>query len=345
MRVAVAVSGGVDSLAALLLTMGAGHETLALHGLFLERDEANIAGLGELCRELGVPLHVADLRGVFRQKVIEPFVRDHAAGLTPNPCCLCNAAVKFGSLLDIALSLGCDALASGHYAALGPCGPRASANAAKDQSYFLSLVPRQRLAHARFPLAGMATKEQTRQLVALAGRRAPASAESQDACFLAGMDRLEFLAAAGLAAEPGGAWLRDDDGRERLIGRHAGLWRYTTGQRKGLGIAWHEPLYVLERRQADNSLLLGPARMLGMSRILTAPANYFVPEDAWPRRQLLRCRHRGPLLPATARARPDGSLEIGLQERALPGAAGQIAALYGRNGRLLAGAVIRKVEA
>lgn len=343
MRVAVAVSGGVDSLAALLLTKRAGHEPLALHGLFFERDDANIAGLEALCRGLGIPLHVADLRDVFRQKVIEPFVAAHAAGQTPNPCCHCNAAIKFGALLDTALALGCEAMASGHYAAAGPCGPCAAANAAKDQSYFLSLVPGERLALARFPLSGMASKNDTRRLVSHAGLAPPAADESQDVCFLARMGRLEFLGAAGLEPDPGPVWLKEDDGSERLIGRHEGLWRYTIGQRKGLGIAWREPLHVLKRRQGDNALLLGPARMLGMSRILTAPANYFAPPGMWPDTVLLRCRHRGPLLRARAAPMADGSLEIRLDEAAFPSAPGQIAALYAGDERVLAGAVIRDV--
>lgn len=343
MRVAVALSGGVDSLAAMLLLQRAGHDVMALHGLFFGSESVGQGAIEALCRKLGVPLHVADLRAIFREKVITPFVRAHAAGQTPNPCALCNAAIKFGALLDIAISLGCEAMASGHYAALHHGVPRLSANSLKDQSYFLALVPGERLAQAIFPLAGLSSKEETRALVAKAGLRPPAPAESQDVCFLAGQGRLEFLRSEGLCADAGDVWLKGDNGQETLLGRHEGLWLYTTGQRKGLGIPWREPLYVLDKRPHSKALLLGPGRLLGMRRMLTAPANYFVPSALWPEIALVRCRHRGPLMPSRVLANADGSLDIRLEGDAFPSAPGQIAALYDQAGRLLAGACIARI--
>ena len=162
MRIAVAVSGGVDSLCALLLLRRAGHDVLALHGFFLPEQSHPrpggacdpLPGLEAACRALGIPLHTVDLRVVFQREVMIPFARSYAEGRTPNPCARCNRAVKFGALMDAALDLGADKLATGHYARLlpGRNGEKeappvlaAAHDRAKDQSYFLSLVPAARL--------------------------------------------------------------------------------------------------------------------------------------------------------------------------------------------------------
>lgn len=346
MRIAVAASGGVDSLAALLMLNNEGHEVLALHGRFLDNDGGNVSCLADVCRRLGVPLHVADLRATFRREVIRPFVEGLRRGLTPNPCAACNARVKFGALLDTALDLGCQALATGHYASFGPDGPRIPANRAKDQSYFLGLVPRERLKLALFPLALTPGKEQTRAFVAAAGIRPPAGVESQDVCFFEDMGCQSFMAGQDLPAESGPVLLRDVAGCEREIGRHHGLWRYTVGQRKGLGIAWSEPLYVLEKRRgpAGGCLVVGCRDLLGMKRITTEPANFFAPFSSWPQGVLIRARHRGELMPAVVDVRDDGCLDIRLAAPAFPTACGQIAAVYGGAGCLLAAGVVRDVR-
>ncbi|MDO5484272.1 MAG: ATP-binding protein, partial [Desulfovibrionaceae bacterium] len=156
MRFAVAVSGGVDSLCALLLLHRAGHDVMALHGIFLPRAESvtpsPLPGLERACKSLGIPLHVLDLRERFQREVISPFAQAYAAGRTPNPCALCNRAIKFGALLEAALRLGADRLVTGHYAHLSADGSLAAAeDQNKDQSYFLSLVPAAALARAHFP--------------------------------------------------------------------------------------------------------------------------------------------------------------------------------------------------
>ena len=215
-QLAVAVSGGVDSLCALLRLREQGHDVLALHGLFLP-DAASfglrpapegpclltaaealatplppasrqaVEGLQTACGQLGIPLHVADMRAVFDREVVTPFVRAYARGRTPNPCALCNRAIKFGALLDAALSLGADRIATGHYARLldGPAGPvlAAADDLAKDQSYFLSLVPLERLRRAVFPLARQDKAASIAQ-VKDAGLAVPVPQESQEICFI-----------------------------------------------------------------------------------------------------------------------------------------------------------------
>lgn len=366
---AVAMSGGVDSLCALLMLRRAGYTLLALHGLFLPQSVAPPPGLVQACAALDVPLHVADLRPAFRREVMEPFAAAYADGRTPNPCALCNRAVKFGALLDAALALGADKLATGHYARL-TLAPRSSNSAdfagalpllaaardqSKDQSYFLSLVPRERLARALFPLADQ-DKAQSRALVAAAGLTAPLSRESQDICFVprgaensgAGADAYRpFLErhwrAQGLNAPGAGPVLLDDgNGNVREIARHQGLWRYTEGQRKGLGIAHSEPLYVLAKDSTRNALLVGPRARLGIRACLTGQANVLLEPALWPKQVWARLRHRHKPAPAHARLE-NGCLRIFLDSPQFPGAPGQVAALYDADGHVLAGGIVHSM--
>ena len=380
--VAVAVSGGVDSLCALVMLQQAGHTVLALHGLFLPKAElAPPPGLEDACAALGVPLHVADLRPAFQREVLAPFAAAYAAGRTPNPCALCNRAIKFGALLDAAQKLGARKLATGHYArlvsapeeegatekALGRM-PRlpllaAAHDAAKDQSYFLSLVPRARLAQACFPLADQ-DKTRTREIVAQAGLTVPLPGESQDICFAPAVGASADMASGGISVSeayrpflerhwqaasivppgPGPVVLRNADGTQREIARHKGLWRYTEGQRKGLGIAHSEPLYVLAKDGLANTLVVGPRALLGVTRCTTGIANVALPTRYWPHEVLVRLRHRHRPAPANVRLDVEGRLEIAFAEPQFPSAPGQVAAVYDAAGRVLAAGIVEFME-
>lgn len=380
--VAVAVSGGVDSLCALVMLRQAGHRVLALHGLFLpEAELAPPPGLEDACAVLGVPLHIADLRPAFQREVLAPFAAAYAAGRTPNPCALCNRAIKFGALLDAAQKLGAHKLATGHYARLVSAPEEegvleetmghtahlpllaAAHDEAKDQSYFLSLVPRARLAQACFPLADQ-DKTRTREIVAQAGLTVPLPGESQDICFApavgASADQASgggsvseayrpFLerhwqAAAIMPPGPGPVVLRNADGTQREIARHKGLWRYTEGQRKGLGIAHSEPLYVLAKDGPANTLVVGPRALLGVTRCTTGVANLALPTQYWPREVLVRLRHRHRPAPASVRLDVEGRLEIAFAEPQFPSAPGQVAAVYDAAGRVLAAGIVEFME-
>lgn len=376
MRVAVAVSGGVDSLCALALLRAAGHQVLALHGLFLPESGASrprrdpLPGLAAACALLDIPLHVIDLRETFERAVITSFAHAYAAGRTPNPCALCNRAVKFGALLDAAFALGAEKLATGHYARLlpplaasdAPLSLSVARDAAKDQSYFLSLVPADRLRHALFPLADL-SKARSAALVAEAGLAVPLPGESQDICFVpvqkstsdafsraspAGGGYPAFLAArwraCGLTPPgPGPVLLADNAGNLREIARHQGLWRYTEGQRKGLGIAHSEPLYVLAKDTRQNALLVGPRTLLGMNSCEAADVNVLLEPDLWPERILARLRYRQRPVPARARWRGD-RLHIALDSPCFPSAPGQVAAVYDAEGRVLAGGIVESIQ-
>lgn len=383
MRIAVAVSGGVDSLCALLLLRRAGHELLALHALLAETSEgaAPPEGLDAACRELGVSLEVVDLRARFAREVIAPFAAAYAAGRTPNPCARCNRSIKFGALLDAALERGADALATGHYARLAPrtrrgaAGPllATAAHVSKDQSYFLSLVPRERLARALFPLAAM-DKAACSALVARAGLAVPLPEESHDICFApGGVDAYrDFLARQWreLGMEPPGPgpvllcetgppkarepWKQQNgaatpvatgtagDLHLRRIATHAGLWRYTEGQRRGLGLPHTEALHVLRKDMAANALVVGPRSLLGMRGCVAREVNVAVPPRFWPERPAVRCRYGGGLSPADARLEGE-VLRIRFAETCFPSAPGQVVTLYDEDGVVLAAGIVEEL--
>lgn len=345
--IAVAVSGGADSLYTLIALREQGFQTIALHGIFLRPENgqaADAAGamrerLASACAHLGVPLHMADLAEAFSERVIRPFVHGYALGLTPNPCAQCNARVKFGLLLEAALALGASRLATGHYARLEEGSAHASPalfqgrDPLKDQSYFLSLVPLQALIRAVFPL-GETTKSEVLAALAAHGLTPPQPGESQEVCFVPGDEYREFIPRMaerfGIALSgPGPMLLRDG----RKVGTHKGLWQYTEGQRKGLGVGWKEPLHVLGKEGETNVLRLGARDEMRHTGIVCTDVNLLLPPEYWPETVLVKTRYREKPREASARLAPSeegGSQELRIQfacpENAV--AAGQIAAVY-----------------
>jgi tRNA-specific 2-thiouridylase len=271
-RTLVAMSGGVDSAVAALLVARAGHEPIGVT-LELWSDPENdgdlsccsaqaVRGARELAHGLGMPHLSIDLRAEFRAGVVDGWLADHAVGLTPNPCVRCNGSVRLDAMLELARRLGSDALATGHYARVveGASAPllRTAVDEAKDQSYVLSALAPESLAHLRFPLGAM-HKHQVRELAEEAGLAVARRRDSQDLCFLAGTRHSAFLERHGdLGRRPGR--ILDLDGR--VLGEHAGAHLLTVGQRHGLGISGSEPLYVLGTDASANTVTVGPRRAL-----------------------------------------------------------------------------------
>ena len=272
-RVAVAMSGGVDSAVALLRAQpDAVGVTLRLwldpHGPSADRvccSPAAVIAARRTCHALGIPHVTLDLREEFRAAVVAPFVDDYAAGLTPNPCSRCNGTFRFAALLDLADRAGAAALWTGHYARIiERDGIRLIARAAdppKDQSYMLATVDPGVLGRVAFPL-GAQDKAATRAEAAEAGLEVARRADSQEACFLAGGDYRTFLERQGLASRSGP--VVDEAGNE--LGRHEGAWRFTPGQRRGIGISAPAPLYALRTDRATNTLVVGPRAALACTR-------------------------------------------------------------------------------
>lgn len=357
---AVALSGGVDSLCSMLILHAAGHELFALHGRFLHgRNSSAEDGLAEICSRLRVPLHFVDLEGPFFRSVIMPFAGDFFSGRTPNPCARCNRAIKFGALLGAARSLGADRLATGHYARVcrDPFRRRAVApgytlvgralDSAKDQSYFLSLVPAEILPSLLMPLSGM-PKAVCRQYVRSRGFFVPLEKESHDICFVRGSYQSYLLGLCrelGWAAPPGGPVLLDEGGGRprRQIGRHTGLFQHTEGQRRGLNIAWSEPLYVIGKDIGRNALIVGRRSRLRMGLCHCGEVNFFVSPRDWPELVYAKFRYGAPLAPARAEF-ASGRLAIRPLRAQFPSAPGQVAAIYDGAGFMLGAGVVERTE-
>ena len=284
-RVLVAMSGGVDSAAAALLARRAGHEVVAVT-LKLWADQGvdgsrsccspeAVLGARALAHSMGFPHITLDLQDRFRESVVDDFIDAHARGRTPNPCVRCNGLVRFDAMLELSRTVGADALATGHYARIvddgyGPLLARA-ADPRKDQTYMLAGLPPEHLARVRFPL-GELTKPEVRELAREAGLPVAAKPESQDLCFLAGTSRERFLARHGQIRERRGEVV---DTAGRVLGTHEGHTRFTVGQRKGLGVAAGEPLYVKSTDAATNRVVVATRSGLATRRVEVEPATLY----------------------------------------------------------------------
>ncbi len=277
---AIAVSGGIDSLVAAHLLKAEGWPLIGLHFMTGYEPQSRASAMGrepapgacrdvterfpdhpllEMARQVGMPLHLVDCRGPFRDKVVTYFCESYAAGRTPNPCLVCNPAIKFGVLLNFALGKGASGLATGHYARIDRGGPEGGrrllkgADPAKDQSYFLAFLTQAQLASAVFPL-GALTKEKVRAIALDRGLRPVETEESQDVCFIRGRSYGEFLTRRG-AIEPTPGPIEDMNGR--VIGEHQGLHHFTIGQRRGINCPAEAPYYVVRMDPQANRLIVG----------------------------------------------------------------------------------------
>jgi tRNA-uridine 2-sulfurtransferase len=276
-RTLVAMSGGVDSAVAALLVARAGQEAVGVT-LELWSDPENdgeasccsaqaVRGARELAHGLGMAHLSIDLRAEFRAGVVDHWLADHGAGLTPNPCVRCNGNVRLDAMLELGQRLGSQTLATGHYARVeGQAGRpmlRMAADLAKDQSYVLSALAPESLERLHFPLGAM-RKEQVRELAAEAGLSVARKPDSQDLCFLAGTRHRDFLQRhGGLGEQPGPIV----DERGAVLGEHRGAHSYTVGQRHGLGIGAPQPLYVLATDAGANTVTVGPREALLSTRL------------------------------------------------------------------------------
>ena len=345
-RTLVAMSGGVDSAVAALLVAAAGDDAVAVT-LELWADPANdgdrsccsaqaVRGARALAHRLGLPHLSLDLREEFRAGVVDPWLSAHAAGLTPNPCVLCNGSVRLDAMIAFADRLGAEALATGHYARLDERGGetllRIAADPAKDQSYMLAALAPDALARLRFPL-GELHKPQVRERAREAGLAVASKRDSQDLCFLAGTGRAAFLARhGGLADRPGDVLDRDG----AIVGRHQGHYGVTVGQRRGLGLGGGgDPHYVLATDALANTITVGPRAALEVDRVNVRDVTLHWPGACVDR---VRLRYRSRALACQAPAAAAGrhaTLALSLAEPASGVAPGQLACLM--SGELIVG--------
>lgn len=308
MKVVVAMSGGVDSSVAAALLVEQGHEVVGVH---MRLHDAAPGAPGRCCGlddaldarrvadALGIPFYVLNLRDAFRRAVMDDLADTYLAGRTPNPCIQCNGVLKFRVLLARALQLGATHLATGHYARVleGPGGPAlaCAVDPAKDQSYFLFPMRPAALERTIFPLGGM-RKAEVRTHAARFGLVTADKAESQEICFVPDGDHARFVREHRPDVDGSGD-IVDETGR--VLGRHDGYFRYTVGQRRGLGVALGEPAYVL-RVEPDTKrvVVTTGADRLAHAGLLASGGNWFDRPD--PDRVVhARVRHRGRLVPCT----------------------------------------------
>jgi tRNA-uridine 2-sulfurtransferase len=348
-RVAIALSGGVDSAVAALLEREAGNDVIAVTVKLWADPETDgtkaccspeaVLGARAVAHSLGIPHFTLDLEQEFRARVVDRFVQGYAEGRTPNPCVLCNGEVRITAMLALAERAGATKLLTGHYARIveDDDGPllASGADAAKDQAYMLAALPPELIGRLGFPLTEM-TKDEVRAVAARHGLSVAKKPESQDLCFLAGQGKRGFLRRhGGLVDRPGDVVDRSG----RALGRHRGHHNFTVGQRRGHGVSLNEPAYVIATDAAANTVTIGTREELVTRRIHVRDA---VLHRDGARVDAVRLRYHSRALPArlepaavpAGHAAPDGfgpgrhdALEIALGDEFAGASPGQTAVL------------------
>lgn len=351
-RVVVAMSGGVDSSVAAALMVQQGYDVIGImmrlwaedgdqaHGYNRCCTPDQMTDAGRVAHKLGIPFYVLDTREVFKKSIVQFWVEQYARGVTPNPCLECNRHIRFEWLLNNALALDADYLATGHYARVrhnpdtGLYELLRGVDDAKDQSYVLSVMGQSQLSRVLFPV-GEYSKPRVREIAASLGLSVASKGDSQDLCFLGDGNYRRFLREHSPAllgqqiAQPGPILTRSGE----VLGQHSGLPEYTIGQRKGLGLSTPEPLYVIDMDSERNALIVGGKAELGGERLVAGRVNWVSdqpPTD--PIRALVKIRYKAQPTPATVTALPHARADVIFEEPLRDITPGQGAVFYGGDG-------------
>jgi len=342
MRIVVAMSGGVDSSVAAALLAERGHEVIGLSMQLYDQSEGQTS-FGSCCSiddlhdarrvaaAINIPHYIVNFEKQFNEQVISNFVSEYAAGRTPLPCAHCNSDLKFATLADRARGFGADAVATGHYArverdAAGRLLLRRGVDEGKDQSYFLFSLTQDQLASAVFPVGDL-PKDEVREYARQ--RRLPVAdkPDSQEICFIPDHDYRSFVTKSVPEAAREGAFV-DESGQ--VIGRHAGIHRFTVGQRKGLGLSspTGTPLYVLSLRPTAQQVVVGPKTSLERTRLTASDVNWIVAEPSGTLRAAAQIRHHHQAAPAAVRSLGEGRAEVVFDAPQLAISPGQAVVFY-----------------
>lgn len=338
LKVAIALSGGVDSLFAGLLLKQSGADLFGIH--FLTGYENRQKNISLVARQLDIPVHEVDLADIFETYVVSYFVSTYLAGRTPNPCIMCNREIKFGALLEAARSFGADRIATGHYAKTSrdPHGNTRllkGADLQKDQSYFLSMLPSDRLQKGIFPLGGY-TKSQVRQKAEQENLEPLEKKESQDICFISHGSTGGFITSKTGITDTKGEIVKSDG---TVLGQHDGLFNFTVGQRRRINCPGPEPYYVKAIDTRNNFLVVGPKHEIVRKVFYIESPNWISGDLEFPFRTVTKIRYNHPGAPSTVSIEGE-RYRVEFEEPQHAVAPGQTAVFY-RNDEVLGGGTIQ----
>lgn len=334
MKIAVAMSGGLDSSVTAALLKNEGHEVFGLTMLVVPTDEATNSRVPTVARQvaqvLGIPHHVIDLRGIFAERVISEFCAQYSLGRTPNPCVRCNRFIKFGILYEKARELGADVLATGHYSRIerresdGRYLLKKGIDRRRDQSYFLHALTQEQLMRTLFPL-GTLTKGRVKEIAA--EMKLPVvSSESREICFIPDNDYIRFLQRHVTSGATSGV-IKDVQGN--VLGEHHGIINYTIGQRKRLGIAAAKPLYVVAIDSQSNTVVVGDREHIFNTEFIVSGVNWIampeLPESILAR---VKIRYLHPEAEAVVTLEGKGIVKVKFTEPQMAITPGQAAVFY-----------------
>ena len=336
-KIAVAISGGVDSLMAAFLLQQEDYRVEGIHfltgfepaGSNWASSDRNIHPIFEIGDQLEIPVSIVDCRKEFQSTVVDYFVQTYSQGQTPNPCVVCNPRIKFGVILEHAKAVGAEYLATGHYARIQKDAGSIyrlyrGADPQKDQSYFLARLSQQQLRYAFFPL-GTRTKQEVKSLAKRRGFSPATEKESQDVCFIKADAYADFLESRpGFKSNPGPIV----DLQGNIIGEHPGLHRFTIGQRRGINCPAADPYYVVRLDIEGNRLIVG-SEVDGLSEKCTVnQVNWTVSEPEMPMRAHVRVRYRHREVPALISQKRQNSVQVDFDEPQAAVTPGQAAVFY-----------------
>ena len=345
-RVLLGMSGGVDSSVSAVLLQKQGYEVIGCTMILWENanTEKSINDAKKVCEKLNIEHHVYDLKNEFKKNVIDYFINEYKNARTPNPCIECNKFMKFGKFYKIAKELGCEYIATGHYARIEYSEQynkkvlKKSSENKKDQTYFLYNISNDVLEHTIFPLQEFTDKEDIRSIAKNEGLEVAEKKDSQEICFIQDNDYQKFLKEYGnLKNRPGNIVLKTGE----ILGKHTGIFNYTVGQRRGLQISYKEPLYIIKLDLNKNNVVVGTEEELYSSNLYAENLNWMVDID---KNKEIECyakiRYRAKEAKAKVKIE-DGRVEVIFNEPQRAITNGQSVVFYDENGIVLGGGIIK----